>query len=186
MKAAQINTYGGSDVVEITNSALKPTVSAGSILIEVHAAGVNPADWKIREGYMQKMVPLQFPATLGGDFSGIVTEVGEGVSDFKTGDEVYGQAIVVGGGSGSFAEFVSAKVESAAQKPKSITHTEAAALPLAGVSALQALTEHMNLSKGQKILTMAAPAVLVPWPSSWRSTLAHTWQQQPRAVMRRM
>jgi len=152
MKAAQINAYGGSDVVEINRNAPTPTASAGTILVEVHAAGVNPVDWKIREGYMQKMVPLQFPATLGGDFSGIVTEVGEGVSDFKTGDEVYGQAIVVGGGSGSFAEFVATKAKSAAQKPKSITHTEAAALPLAGVSALQALTEHINLSEGQKIL----------------------------------
>lgn len=152
MKATQINTYGGSEVVEINNQVQKPTLTEDSLMVEVHAAGVNPVDWKIREGYMQKMVPLKFPVTLGGDFSGIVTEVGEGVSNFKPGDEVYGQAIMVGGGSGSFAEFVSAKVESVAPKPKSITQTEAAALPLAGVSALQALTEHTNLSKGQKIL----------------------------------
>lgn len=152
MKAAQMNIYGGSDVVIINGNAPKPTASAGTLLVEVHAAGVNPVDWKIREGYMRNMAPLQFPVTLGGDFSGVVTEVGNGVSDFTIGDEAYGQAIVVGGGSGSFAEFVSAKVESAAQKPKSVTHTEAAALPLAGVSALQALTEHMNLSTGQKIL----------------------------------
>lgn len=117
MKAAQINTYGGSDVVEITNQAPKPTVTKESLLVEVHAAGVNPVDWKISEGYMQKMVPLQFPVTLGGDFSGVVTAVGRGVSDVTIGDEVYGQAIVVGGGSGSFAEVVSAKVESAAPKP---------------------------------------------------------------------
>ncbi len=64
----------GHEVVKINNNASKPSVSRGRLLIEVHAAGVNPVDWKIREGYMKQMAPLQFPATLGGDFSGIVTE----------------------------------------------------------------------------------------------------------------
>lgn len=152
MKAAQISQYGGSDVVEVTDEAPTPAVTDDSLLIAVHAAGVNPVDWKIREGYMQKMVPLQFPATLGGDFSGVVTDAGKNISDFKPGDEVYGQAIVVGGGSGSFAEVVSAKAGSTAHKPKSVDHAHAAALPLTGVSALQALTEHIKLSRGQKIL----------------------------------
>lgn len=152
MKAAQINTYGGSDVVEITHGAAKPAAPAEGLLVQVYAAGVNPVDWKIREGYLKKMVPLQFPATLGGDFSGVVIDVGDGVADFNPGDEVYGQAIIVGGGSGSFAEFATTNAGSAAQKPKTVSHTEAAALPLAGVSALQALTEHMQLSGGHKIL----------------------------------
>lgn len=152
MKAAQINRYGGRDVVKINNHAPTPTLTEDSLIIEVHAAGVNPVDWKIREGYMQKMVPLQFPATLGGDFSGVVTQVGTNASNFKIGDAVYGQAIIVGGGSGSFSEFLSAKAAHVAHKPKSVGHNEAASLPLAGVSALQALTEHINLSKDQKIL----------------------------------
>lgn len=152
MRAAQINKYGGSEVVEINHSAQKPVVGAGSVLVEVHAAGVNPADWKMREGYFQQMAPLTFPATLGGDFSGVVVEVGEGVSSFKPGDEVYGQAIAVGGGSGSFAEFAAAPAASTAQKPRTVDHTQAAALPLTGVSALQALTEHIKLSAGRKIL----------------------------------
>lgn len=151
MKAAQISKYGGSEVVEI-NNVPKPTSSSGKVLIEVRAAGVNPVDWKIREGYFQKMVPLKLPATLGGDFSGIIREVGEGVSNFKTGDDVYGTASTLGGGSGSFAEFALADVKSIARKPKHSNHIEAAALPLAGVSALQALVEHMDLSKGKKIL----------------------------------
>lgn len=142
MKAAQINTYG-ANAVEISSDAPKPAASDGKILVEVHAAGVNPFDWKLREGYMQKMIPLKFPATLGGDFSGVVAD---------TGEEVYGQAIIVGGGSGTFAEFVSAPVKSIAPKPKTVNHTEAAALPLTGVSALQALTGHIPLSKNQKIL----------------------------------
>ena len=152
MKAAQIKKYGGSEVVEINKNAPKPTVSRGHLLVEVNAAGVNPVDWKIREGYMQQMAPLQFPATLGGDFSGVVAEVGEGISGFKKGDEVYGHASILVGGSGSFAEFVSADIKVTARKPENITHVEAGALPLTGVSAWQALVDHMGLSRGKKIL----------------------------------
>ncbi|MDP3685324.1 MAG: NADP-dependent oxidoreductase [bacterium] len=152
MKAAQINAYGGNEVVELNANAPTRTVSPGTLLVEVRAAGVNPVDWKIREGYLQQMAPLQFPATLGGDFSGVVTELGNGVSGFAKGDEVYGQASVLGGGSGSFAEFLSAGSTTVGQKPKNVSHTEAAALPLAGVSALQALTEHLKLALGQRIL----------------------------------
>jgi len=152
MKAAQINKYGGSDVVEIHNNATRPIVQAGSILVEMHAAGVNPVDWKIREGYLQQMAPLHFPATLGGDFSGVVTEVDKDVSPFKPGDEVYGTALVVGGGSGAFTEFATTQAGSIAPKPKGVSHSEAAALPLTGVSALQALAEHIKLVAGQKVL----------------------------------
>ena len=152
MKAAQINNYGGSEVVKINNNAPKPIVSRGRLLIEVRAAGVNPVDWKIREGYMKQMAPLQFPATLGGDFSGVVTEVGEAVSGFEKGDEIYGQASIIRGGSGSFAEFATADVNTTAYKPKNLSHVEAAALPLTGVSAWQALADHMGLSRGKKIL----------------------------------
>jgi NADPH:quinone reductase-like Zn-dependent oxidoreductase len=152
MKAAQINKYGGSEVVEINKNAPRPTVSQGHLLIEVHAAGVNPVDWKIREGYMRQMAPLKFPATLGGDFSGVIAEVGEGVSGFEKGDEVYGQASITRGGSGSFAEFASADVNTTAPKPKNTSHVEAAALPLTGVSAWQALVDHIGLSRGEKIL----------------------------------
>ena len=151
MKAAQINKYGDSKVIEITD-APKPTASKGKVLIEIHAASINPFDWKIREGYLQKMVPLQFPVTLGGDFSGIITEVGESVSGFKKGDEVYGTAIVLSGGSGSFAEFASADPVHIAHKPKNASHVEAAAIVLTGISAWQALVEHIGLSKGKKIL----------------------------------
>src|SRR5947209_6110790 len=98
------------------------------------------------------MMPLQFPFTLGRDYSGIVKEIGESVSDFKQGDEVYGQAGVITGGSGAFAELAIANVENIAHKPKSPSHTDAAALPLVGVSAWQTLMENIRLSKGQKIL----------------------------------
>ncbi len=151
MKAAQINDYGGKEVLKITNDAPKPSADPGQVLIEVHAAAVNPFDYKVREGYMKDVIPLKLPATLGGDFAGIVAELGEGIEDINVGDEVYGQANAVGG-QGSYAEFTPVKAESVAPKPKSTDFVTAAALPLTGVSAIQALVDTMNLQRGQKIL----------------------------------
>jgi alcohol dehydrogenase len=154
MKSAQISKYGSSEVVEINQSTSEPTVSSGKVLVIIKAASVNPVDWKIREGDMQQLISLQFPSTLGIDFSGVIKQVGEGVSpsDFKQGDEVYGQAGVVSGGSGAFAEMALANTKSIANKPKRLSHVEAAALPLVGVSAWKALVENIGLSKDQKIL----------------------------------
>jgi alcohol dehydrogenase len=154
MKSAQIKTYGDSEVLEINPNA--PSLndpSESMVLVTVKAAGVNPSDWKLREGFFKQMAPLQFPATLGMDFSGVIEKVGKGVSpDLKQGDEVYGQAGVLAGGSGAFAEMALAKADKIAHKPKTLTHEQAAGLPLVGVSAWQALVETMQLSKGQKIL----------------------------------
>jgi alcohol dehydrogenase len=147
MKAVQINKYGGSEVVEINQNAPEPVVSPGKVLVIVKAASVNPADWKISEGYMQQMIQLQFPSTLGMDFSGVVKQIGEGVSSIRQGDEVYGQASVFTGGSGAFAEMALANVDSIAHKPESLGHLEAAALPLVGVSAWQALVENIDYQR---------------------------------------
>jgi alcohol dehydrogenase len=154
MKSVQINEYGGSEIIKVNQSTSEPTVSTGKVLVTIKAAGVNPADWKIREGYFQQMAPLQFPSTLGMDFSGVIKQVGVGVSssDFKQGDEVYGQAGVINGGSGAFAEMALAKIENIAHKPKRLSHNEAAALPLVGVAAWWALKDDIGLSEGQKIL----------------------------------
>jgi NADPH:quinone reductase-like Zn-dependent oxidoreductase len=160
MKGAQISKYGGSDVVEVNQNARSPKPLPDKILVDIKAAGVNPVDWKIREGHMKQITNLQFPYTLGMDFSGVIKQIGdsegekkeEPSSGFKQGDEVYGQAAVSSGGSGSFAEIAVTKVDIIAPKPKSLSHIEAAALPLVGVSAWQALVENMNLSNGQKIL----------------------------------
>jgi NADPH:quinone reductase-like Zn-dependent oxidoreductase len=109
-------------------------------------------DSAIRAGYLKEILLLKFPATLGGDFSGVIVQAGEGVSDFKKGDKVYGQAIVWNGGSGSLAEFAAVNAVNTGKQPKSINDIEAASLPLAGVSALQALEENIKLKAGQKIL----------------------------------
>jgi NADPH:quinone reductase-like Zn-dependent oxidoreductase len=153
MKAIQIKKYGSNDVVEISETASVPTISSGKILVNINAAGVNPVDWKIREGYFQQIMPLKFPSTLGIDFSGVVIQPEEDASsDFKQGDEVYGQASVFSGGSGAFAELALVNKDSFAYKPKTLNHIEAAALPLVGVSAWQALVEQIGLSREKKIL----------------------------------
>jgi NADPH:quinone reductase-like Zn-dependent oxidoreductase len=81
MKAAQYNKYGGPEVLEINENAPKPTVSKDQVLVEVFAASLNPFDWKLRAGYMKDMIPLQFPVTIGGDFSGTVVSVREPKSE---------------------------------------------------------------------------------------------------------
>ena len=153
MKIIQIKKYGSNDVVEVNDTAPAPSLSSGKILVNIKASGVNPVDWKIREGYMQQIMPLQFPSTLGLDFSGVVKQVEEDAhSDLKQGDEVYGQASIFSGGSGAFAEMALASKDSIAHKPKTLNYLEAAALPLVGVSAWQAFVEHFELSKDKKVL----------------------------------
>ncbi len=151
MKAAQYNSYGGPEVIEIKDVS-EPALNKGQVLVEVYAASINPIDWKVRAGYMKDMMPLKFPVTIGGNFSGVVQKIADDVTEFKIGDEVYGQALTLNGGSGSIAEFAASNVVNTAYKPKTVNHIEAASLPLVGVSVLQALEQHINLQSGQKIL----------------------------------
>ena len=150
MIAVQINSFGGYEGLTINNNAPKPVPTPDQVLVEVNAASLNPVDKGIAAGYLKEMVHL--PATLGGDFSGVIVQVGEAVSDFKKGDKVYGQAIILNGGSGSFAQYVAANADNTALQPKQISFVEAASLPLAGASALQAIEGHIKLKAGQKIL----------------------------------
>jgi NADPH:quinone reductase-like Zn-dependent oxidoreductase len=152
MKAAQYNEYGGPEVIIVHDNAEKPVLKAGQVLVEVIAASLNPIDWKVRAGFMKDYVPVEFPVTIGGNFSGIVQEVSPEVSQFKIGDEVYGQSLVLNGGSGSLAQLTASNADNTAHKPKSVDHVHAAALPLVGVSAVQALEQHIKLKKDQKIL----------------------------------
>lgn len=156
MKAVQIENYGGNEVLHVNTEAEVPSVTPGKVLVEVHAASVNPVDCKIRTGMLKQVLHLHFPTTLGGDFSGTIVEVGENVQKFKKGDEVFGFALSQIKGSGTFAEFTLVEANSIALKPKKINDIDASSLPLAGVSALQALIEHMNLKKGQRILILGA------------------------------
>lgn len=152
MKAVQINSYGGNEVLTINENTPKPAPKEHQVLVEVFAASINPIDYKIRAGYLKDAVPLKFPVTLGGDFAGKVIEVSEDVSEFVVEDEVFGSAIILSGGSGAFSEFATANISNISYKPKSANFEESSALPLVGSSAVQALEEHIKLQSGQKIL----------------------------------
>lgn len=150
MKAAQLNQYGGAESISINNVAT-PVVGRNEVLLEVNAAGVNPFDWKVREGYMKDFISFKFPATLGGDVAGSVSKLGDDVTGLEVGQKVYGSANAAGG-QGSFAEYTAVKANQLATLPKGLSPIEAAALPLAATSAYQALVEHVQLKPGKKIL----------------------------------
>lgn len=152
MKAVQINSYGAVDVLEVKIDVAEPSAGEGQVLVEVYTASINPFDWKVRAGYTKEYIKLDFPATMGGDFAGVIVDLGENVTDFKVGDEVFGQGAVFGGGTGAFAEFLAASVDKIAIKPKNIDFLQAASLPLVGVSAVQAIETHIKLAKDNKIL----------------------------------
>ena len=149
MKTAFIRRYGGNQGVEL-GELPAPQAGPGELLVEVHAASVNPVDFKIRDGMLKMIVPFGFPLILGNDFSGVVKAVGAGVTRFRPGDAVFArmdkQRI------GAFAEFAVVAEADAAAKPASLTHIEAAAVPLAGLTAWQALFEIGSLQAGQKVL----------------------------------
>ena len=109
--------------MEVNNTISISNPPQEKILVNIKASGVNPVDWKIREGHLQQVFSLQFPSTLGMDFSGVIKQLGENVpSDLKQGDEVYGQASVFSGGSGAFAELELTNLDSIAHKPKMLNH----------------------------------------------------------------
>ena len=156
MKAARIGEYGGPEVIKVVANADRPATSDGQLLIEVWAASLNPVDTYLRSGGMHDMAPLKFPATLGGDFAGVVAQVGRGVTGFEVDDEVYGQANALLGGTGSLAELTAASANMTALKPKSVDFRTAAALPLVGGSAVQAIIDHLAVKSGQHILIHGA------------------------------
>lgn len=151
MHAAQLTRYGDKDAIQFTTNAPTPELKAGQVLVKVEAASVNAIDWKIREGMMQQMAQLTFPATMGGDLAGTIVKVGEGVEAFAVGQEVYGQTNPFSG-HGSFAEFTPIAAANIASKPQGVDFIQAASLPLTAVSAYQALVETLELRDGQKIL----------------------------------
>ena len=150
MRAIRIHAYGGPEVLAQVEMQ-RPAPGPNEVLIKVQATSVNPIDWKLRAGYVKDVFPLSFPSTLGWDVSGTVEEAGAEVTRFKRGDEVY--ALVEGGG---YAEYATARETVVARKPRTVDHIQAAAVPVAGLTAWQALFEVAQLSAGQKVLIHAA------------------------------
>ena len=151
MQAIRIHNYGGPEVLTLED-APQPTPQSGEVLARVHAASVNPIDWKIREGKMKDFVPTQFPAILGSDFAGVIEAVGPDVTEFQVGQEVYGSA----GHGGSYAEYAAVPTGIIALKPTTLDFTQAASLPVAALTAWQGLFEHGRLEAGQSVLIHGA------------------------------
>jgi len=149
MKAAYIKQYGNVDNL-IVGELEKPSISASQVLINVKAAGVNPVDFHIRNGMLQDSGTHQLPLVLGWDAAGIVSEVGQHVTDLKVGDEVFVYSPLTE--QGAQAEYLAVDADLVAHKPASLSFIQSAAVPLAALTALQALTTHGDLKKGQKVL----------------------------------
>lgn len=153
MTAIQIQKYGPTDQVVVADTGGPTQVGEGQLLVRVAAASINPVDTGIALGYMAEAMPLDFPITLGTDYSGIVEKVGADVEGFSVGDLVIGEAGVAMGGSGSFAELAVGPAVFAAHAPKTLPLPEAATLPLVGASALQAI-ESLGIIPGMTVLVL--------------------------------
>ena len=151
MKAVRIHEFGGPEVLHVEEIP-RPSPAADEVLIRVHAAGVNPVDWKIRKGYRKETSKL--PLTPGWDVSGVIEQKGTKVKKFRNGDEVYSRPDFAK--NGTYAEYVTVKANQVNLKPTSIDHVQAAAVPLAGLTAWQGLFDHGHLEAGQKVLIHAA------------------------------
>jgi len=154
MKALRINAFGGPEVLQLQDVA-RPVPAADEILIKVYASGVNPVDWVVREGGNDALrAYLTLPLTLGWDAAGTVAGVGSAVTEFTMGDAVYGVPNFPG--DGSYAEYCAAKASQFAPKPNSLSFTEAAGVPLAGLTAWTGLFGHGQLQAGQRVLIQGA------------------------------
>jgi len=153
MKAVRIHAYGGADVLAYED-APRPTAGDGEVLIRVHATSVNPFDCAVRAGYMSAYFNYTLPVILGTDLSGIVEEVGAGVTTFKPGDSVYARGGVTR--DGAYAQYAVAPASDVAAKPKSLDDIHSAAIPHATLTAWQALFGIADLTKGQTVLIHGA------------------------------
>jgi len=147
MKAIRIQEYGGPEKLR-EEDVPEPRAESGQVLVRVHAASVNPIDYKLASGVMRQIMPLEFPWIPGGDFSGVVEAVGAAVTGFKKGDVVYGDTP----GGGAYTQLLATPAGVVAPKPSKLNHVEAASVPLAGQTAWQALFDHGRLERGQTVL----------------------------------
>ena len=152
MKAFILESYGANRALQLADVP-EPQLRDDEVLVQVHAAGVNQLDSKIRDGQFKLILPYRLPLILGHDVAGVVVKAGPSVRQFKPGDEVYARTDDFR--IGTFAEFVPVKESSLAPKPKGLTMEEAASIPLVGLTAWQALVETAKLTKGQRVFIQA-------------------------------
>jgi NADPH:quinone reductase-like Zn-dependent oxidoreductase len=143
--AARYHEYGPSEVLKL-DEVPKPEPGPGEVLVRVHAAGVNPIDWKFRAGYLEQYMPLELPSTPGLDLAGTVDTVAPGVTEFAPGDAVFGR------GAGTYAEYAVAPAGTLAHKPAGMSFDEAATLGVGGITAWAGLFDIAGLEPGQRLL----------------------------------
>ncbi len=148
MKAVCISSFGGPDTLQVQNIE-RPVPAEDEVLIQIRAASVNPVDYKIRSGHYPPVKEQDLPKILGRDVAGVIVGHGAAVTDFHAGDEVFA---MLDRGSGGYAEYVTVKADLCAPKPATIGYTEAAAVPLAGITAWQGLFDYGRLESGQRVL----------------------------------
>ncbi len=150
MRALQITEYGDNSALTLSDVAL-PAPTGSQVLVDVKAAGLNPLDAVLRAGHAQALMPLQFPATLGGDVAGVVAAVGPHVTGLAVGDRVYGNAYTLLGGSGAIAEQALVQAAHLAPIPGDLSFAEAASMPVRGTTAVEAIDHSLKLQPGQKL-----------------------------------
>ena len=153
MKAMQFNAYGGPETLRLTDLP-EPLAAAGQLLVRVHATAINPIDWKLHAGMLRWVKPLRFPSTPCFDFAGTVKQTGSNVSGFLEGDAVFGMLPL--GGLGAASECLIVAARYACHVPSGVNLEAMAGLPLAGMTALQALRDQGKLRPGQSILIVGA------------------------------
>ncbi|AXB42776.1 NADP-dependent oxidoreductase [Amycolatopsis albispora] len=154
MKAITQAAYGGPEQLTLTEHP-EPKVAPSEVLIEVKAAGVNPVDWKLGAGYLDSLMEVHFPLVPGWDVAGVITALGPDVPEFAVGDEVYGYIRKDSAHLGAYAERVSANVRMLARKPASLSWSQAAGVPLAGLTALQSI-DRTGVTSGDTVLVHGA------------------------------
>jgi NADPH:quinone reductase-like Zn-dependent oxidoreductase len=167
MKAVRIAQYGGSEQLKY-EEAPPAQIGPGQVLVKVRYAGVNPVDWKIREGYRKQVSPASFPLTLGLDFAGEIVAGGGGSGSFRAGERVFGF------GEGTYAEFTVAAIPDIAAIPEKMEFAVAAALPTSGLTALQAIRDYVQPKPGTRILIHGAAGAV----GSFATQIAKLWGAQ--------
>lgn len=152
MKAIVIEQYGDKEQLKVKEMPT-PKINENQVLVEMKATSINPIDWKLREGYLKQMMPFEFPIILGWDAAGIIREVGKKVKGYQVGDAIFSRPATTR--FGTYAENVVIDEDLLAKKPDNISFEEAASVPLAGLTAWQALFDVANLQEGEKVLIHA-------------------------------
>lgn len=159
MKAFAMTGFGGNEVMQLIELDI-PTPTENEALIKIYYAGVNPVDWKIRQGYLKNYFPHVFPMVLGRDVAGVIVKVGKNVTQYKVGDFVYANVKSADKTYGGYAEYIALDQDTLSLVPKNIDSAQAGGLPLVALTAWQAITDRIKANKGDSILILGGASAV--------------------------